>query len=535
MPRDSSDDAERTLAATDGQADTQTSNDMTENDVTAGDATSNDMTGETPGDMPDDATGDMTDGGTTNDATGADAADGDSPASRCLALGHRPFSAMASAFGSLVGSALSPRPRPTSRSQSLIRSLRMKFVLLGTASILLVLSVILGMAELAIYSELTETADHTLALLADGNGTFPEDARSYGLYDDQITRETPYESIWFIVRGRGRRTEGDGVAWDRVDVDTSRTVALGEDTARGYAETAAANGHAFGFVNSFRFIHRQDADGDLFVFLDRGRQLQSFRRGALATAAIAAMGVAAFAVILVLASKPVMRPFAEAHAKQRRFITDAGHDIKTPLAIIAADADVLSMEVGDDNEWVSDIRRQVSDLTRLTNDLIFLSRMEEDRNDRADVEFSLSDAVGDVTDSFATLCRADGKELVRDISPDVRVRGDERMMRQLTSALLDNAVKYSADGGTVAVSLARRRKSVTLSVRNTAPDESSVADADRWFDRFYQSDSARSHGRGGFGIGLSMALAVVSAHSGQIRADYRDGDVVISATMPIGA
>lgn len=418
--------------------------------------------------------------------------------------------------------------RPT-KPLSMAQKLRIKFVLLGTSAILVVLTTILGIAEMTIYSELIETADHTLSLLADSNGTFPEDSRTYGLYDDQITRETPYESRWFIVKVA---PGADGQS--TVSVDTSKTVTINEEAAKRYSEIAAQDGHAFGFVNMFRYIHRTNEDGDLFVFLDRGRHLQSFYRSVMSTISIAVIGVTTVIVILIIASKPLMSPVVESHIKQKQFITNAGHDIKTPLTIIAADADVLEMEIGEENEWVSDIRLQVEELTKLTNDLIFLSKMEEDRSDDEKILFNLSDTVTRTADSFAMVAKSSGKELDLDIEQDVRVMGNEKMLRQLTSVLVDNAIKYSVDGGTVRVVLSKRKRNVSLLVTNVtdAPDELQV---NRWFDRFYQEDSSRSHGRGGFGIGLSIAQAVVTAHAGHIQASVKNDTVEILVSMPIGA
>lgn len=424
---------------------------------------------------------------------------------------------------------LFPR-RKKSSNRSMAHMMRIKFVLSGTVAMLIVLSTILGIAEMTVYTELIETADHTLTLLADSDGTFPEDAKTYGLYDDQITRETPYESRWFSVK-----VAKSSLGFDEgVTIDTSQTVTIDEDTARRYAQIATRDGHSFGFVNTFRYIHRETPDSDLFIFLDRGRQLQSFKKGVAATVSIAMMGIAAVVVILALASGPVVRPFVESNIKQRQFITNAGHDIKTPLTIIAADADVLSMEIGEDNEWLADIHRQVDELTKLTNDLIFLSKMEEDQSDREHMQFDLSIAVSDVARSFLMVAVASGKEIeTDDIDDGVIVLGDERMLRQLTSVLIDNALKYSDDGGTVSVSLFQRKKTVMMTVENTTDDAEGLQTS-RWFDRFYQEDESRSHGRGGFGIGLSIAQAVVSAHNGQIRASARDDVVEISVTMPIG-
>lgn len=410
---------------------------------------------------------------------------------------------------------------------SIVRGMRAKFVLLGTASIIVVLTLILGIAEMTIYAEIVDTADHTLTLLADSNGSFPEDPRTYGLYDDRITKETPYESIWFLVRRWDAPEDGNKVA-----VDTAKTAAVDEQAAEDYALAAEEDGHAFGFVGTFRYIHRDMGDGDMFVFLDRGRQIQSFKRGLFATIAIAGMGVLTFMAILALASKRVMRPFEENQAKQREFITNAGHDIKTPLTIIAADADVLSFEIGSDNEWLVDIKRQVEELTKLTNDLILLSRMEEDRGEREDIPFDLSATLASVADSFEVVAQSEGKSIERDLPDGITVVGDEKMLRKLAGVLIDNALKYSDDGGTVGVALSRRRRSVSLSVTNTVATTEGM-DVSRWFDRFYQEDSARSHGREGFGIGLSVAQAVVAAHGGQIRPVVQGRTVELVATMPI--
>lgn len=407
---------------------------------------------------------------------------------------------------------------------SMSQRLRAKFVIMSGGALVLVLAVIIGIAELSMYGEMIATADHTLRLMADNEGQFPSDPVTFGMYDEQIGKETPYESRWFSVR---LPHGGEPV------VDTAQVVTIDEAMARIYSEEAIASGDEYGFVSSFRFIHRYSSDEDLLIFLDRGRQLGAFYGGLASIVFISAVGVAAVLVLLAIASKAVVRPFVESHVKQRQFITNAGHDIKTPLTIISADADVLAMDVGEDNEWLSDIKRQVGILTRLTNDLVFLSQMEEEQRNMTRVEFSLSDMVSDQVLAFASMARAEGRGLASDIQPGIMLDGDERMMRQLMSVLLDNAIKYSTDGGEVGVSLSRR-KVTSLEVSNTAPVDS-IRHIDRWFDRFYQEDYSRSASgdRRGFGIGLSVAQAVVTAHGGRIQAQVRDDNILVMVvTLP---
>ena len=152
------------------------------------------------------------------------------------------------------------------------------------------------------------------------------------------------------------------------------------------------------------------------------------------------MGLLAVLVLLVIFSGRIIAPVAESHEKQRRFITDAGHEFKTPLTIIGADADLLELDCGE-NEWLTDIKSQVKRLTGLTNDLIFLSRMDEERPQFQHIEFSLSDVTEEVVQSFQGPAKAQNKELVLEIQPMLSLTGDEKAIRQLVSILMDNAVK----------------------------------------------------------------------------------------------
>ena len=158
-----------------------------------------------------------------------------------------------------------------------------------------------------------------------------------------------------------------------------------------------------------------------------------------------------FFIILFFSGK-IVRPVAESHEKQKRFITDAGHEIKTPLTIIKADVDILEMELGE-NEWLSDIQKQANRLTSLTNDLVYLSRMEETNNSIQMIEFPLSDVVSETASSFQALAQTQGKLFQCNIQPMISFTGNEKALQQLTNILLDNALKYSPTGGTVSITL----------------------------------------------------------------------------------
>ncbi len=230
-----------------------------------------------------------------------------------------------------------------------------------------------------------------------------------------------------------------------------------------------------------------------------------------------------------------MRPIAESYEKQKRFITDAGHELKTPITIIQADADVLESELEGEgeNEWIADIRRQTRRLTALTADLIYLSKMEEENLPQQMQDFSLSELVEETARSFQAIARSQGKDFQLSAAPGLQMTGDEKAIGKLVSILLDNAMKYSPPGGTVSTVLERAGRNARLIVRNSA-FQIEKGNADRLFERFAREDRSRSSETGGFGLGLAIAKAVTEAHHGKIHAESEDGaSLTVTAELPL--
>lgn len=226
--------------------------------------------------------------------------------------------------------------------------------------------------------------------------------------------------------------------------------------------------------------------------------------------------------MLLILSKRIVRPVAESYEKQKQFITDAGHELKTPMTIISADADLAEMECGE-NQWISDIRRQAQRLTDLTNDLIYLSRMEEEQPKLQRIDFPLSDVTEEMAQSFQALAKSQEKEFTLHIQPMISFTGDEKAIRQLLSILLDNALKYSPAGGQLKLVLEKQGRSIVLLVSNTSAQPIEQDKLPHLFDRFYRTDQSRSSQTGGYGLGLSIARSIVLAHKGKIRAESGDG------------
>lgn len=240
---------------------------------------------------------------------------------------------------------------------------------------------------------------------------------------------------------------------------------------------------------------------------------------------LAVLGLCAVLALLLILSSRIVRPVAESYEKQRRFITDAGHELKTPMTIISADVDLAEMDCGE-NQWLIDIRRQTQRLTSLTTDLIYLSRMEEEQPRLSPIELPLSDAVEEIAQSFAALATSQGKAFSIRVQPMLSYLGDEKAIRQLVSILLDNALKYSPEGGQLTLTLEKQGRGTLLTVTNTVDKPLERAQLTRLFDRFYRTDQSRNSQTGGYGLGLSIAKRIVLAHKGKIRAEQPDSNTL---------
>lgn len=237
------------------------------------------------------------------------------------------------------------------------------------------------------------------------------------------------------------------------------------------------------------------------------------------------IGVVSFLLVLLiilLASGRAVKPIAESYAKQKQFVTDAGHELKTPLTVISANNELARMIYGE-SEWFDSIDKQVAKMNGLVRSLITLAKMDEEQKPVFS-PFNLSDAVYDTAKSFENMIHAGGRLLVFDIAEDITYTGDESALRQVVSILIDNAAKYCDEQGKVVVRLSRD-KQIRLQVIN---DFTNAAECDfsRVFERFYRADKARVSD-GSYGLGLSIAKADVELHRGEIRVRTLEHDRVM--------
>jgi signal transduction histidine kinase len=209
---------------------------------------------------------------------------------------------------------------------------------------------------------------------------------------------------------------------------------------------------------------------------------------------------------------------------QKRFITNAGHELKTPIAIISANAETIEM-INGKSQWTGSILKQVRRLNNLITDLITLSKMgERSQTDLNMVSVDVSDTVQTVTESFQPMVTDEQKTLVSHIQPDLHIVSDAKCLYELVNILVDNAVKYCDDGGTIDVTLksGKKNKGIIVTVANNYADGKNV-DYSRFFERFYRGDESHNSQKSGYGIGLSMAEELTQLLKGKISVNFKDG------------
>ena len=416
----------------------------------------------------------------------------------------------------------------------MIKKLRVKLIAVSMLAMFIVLGTIVIAANIFNYRKIITDSDSILTILMDNDGKFPESMKKHpkpeDLQDDfkrsdHFSPETPFESRFFSVT-----LDKNGTA---LDAESLQVAATNQDGAKAMAQDVYSRGSSTGFYDTYRFLKGDTQDGYRIIFLDCRRSLDNFRHFLLTSTLISLIGLGAVFVLVLIFSRRIVKPVSESYEKQKEFITNAGHEIKTPLSIINADAEVIAMENGE-SEWTEDIKNQTMRLSALTNDLIFLAKMEESVKKSDIIDFPLSELVNEASNPFIAPAKTGRKSFSTDISPGLSMKGDEKSIFKLVTLLLDNALKYSPEDGFIHLALSKQKNRIILNVTNTTDYTPEQKTLDHFFDRFYRADKSHNSAKGGYGIGLSIAKAIVEQHKGKIRALAKDANcIVVEVSFPV--
>lgn len=407
----------------------------------------------------------------------------------------------------------------------MIKQLRKRFIFIAMSSFFIVVFLIVGLTSLSYYVKLKVELDENLDVIIENldlvENLAYEYEWSYGRKDtdkpvyknqDQEGKDTIDEILsgvrFFTVTFN---KEGDVTA-----VNTRNTNTVDETEAVRIASNLYQRHKTGGYCEYRKYRTVEKGDNTIYAFINSKRKMTS------CITLIKNNVFSALIELLVLIfpvwffSGYVVRPVKESYEKQKTFITNAGHEIKTPLTIIDANTDVIELTTGE-SEWTRSTRNQIKRLSKLTEQLIMLAKLEEFEKLSQTDKVILSDMVTEVCEQFETVADKHNKQLKADIDPALMIQADADMLERMFSILLDNAVKYADDGTMIFVSLKKTGKNIVFEIENHATGMKK-GKHDELFERFYRADSSRNSATGGYGIGLSAAKTIAELHKGRITA-----------------
>lgn len=407
----------------------------------------------------------------------------------------------------------------------MLKKMRLRMIMSSMLSYLAVIIFIAVLVNVCDYFVTTRKVDQTLSYILSFEQRIPDpvgrpdqqpgmnEAPPPGDFMEMPNIEENYMTRFFVVRFDSNE--------DVIFASTDYIASENETSAIELARRALDGGSEHGYMDEYRYVVEQNGDTTVVIFLNAGREIQYMKSLGSLSVGVAFVSLILVFILVVLTSKRAIRPIENNIKQQKRFITDASHELKTPLTSISTSIDVLEMEHGED-EWTGNIRLQISRMTKLVSELVTLSRLDEDMPLPDKESFSLSNAAWEIAEVYEPQAKAQDKDLQTDIEDDIDMTGEKSSIQQLFSVLLDNAIKYSNDKVRIMFSVRKVKGKITIRVSNPC-NYDVPPDTDRLFDRFYRPDESRDSKTGGSGVGLAIAKAVAEAHGGEISAECPDG------------
>lgn len=412
-----------------------------------------------------------------------------------------------------------------------MKKMRLKMIGIVFASVVAAFMVMTIILVMCFGAYRNRQADQITAMISENNGTVPQlkdykqqqkNSQSFERYFNNYNEDSAYRTRFFrIFLDEDKKV---------TNVNMDHIAAVDEKKAVRMTKMAMLRRRKVGLVGSYRY-RKEYKDGQVrsIIFLDCKENQSFYHLAVTITITVSTLLTCLITVIFAIASKRAVRPFEINSNRQKQFITDASHELKTPLAIISANAEVLQYK-GDGNEWTQNIIDQTKHMGKLINQLLVLAKLDEVQEKSEKQEADLKLLLEETTRPFEEVATQKKVTLKLHLEEGVTIRVNREQIAQLVSILTENAAKYVNDGGKIVWRLTKTQHGAVLVVKNTTEKE--IPDTKRMFDRFYRSDSSRSSKTGGQGIGLSIAKKIVDSHKGSITAKAGDGMVTFRVSLP---
>ncbi len=409
----------------------------------------------------------------------------------------------------------------------MIDQIKKKFILTAMIAVTILLVIIVTATTIANTYFVVQQVNDSMDILVETRGNLitianeGSDREVFTFYEPMSSVDVFLSSNFFVVK------------FDRfgnIDyIDASRIQSIDTEEAAALAvEYFVSEGSGFTGRYVYSYTNSGFTNETFAIFLDTTDDIASIIRVFVLSLAVACLGWVIMLVVVILLSNRMIRPIATNIERQKEFITNAGHELKTPLAIIQANTEAIEVFSGS-NKYSTNIKKQIGRLSDLMSDMLVMSRMEETINKENVTEFDMSAILNTTIANFEETFVVRGITITRQIPDEFKFKGEMTSIAKLFEIFVDNAQKYTTEDGTFSVKLSGSSRKVHIEFANDTT-EIEEKDLDHLFDRFYRSDKSHNQ-KGGYGIGLALASEIVKVHGGEISAKLKDGRITFSMTL----
>ena len=408
----------------------------------------------------------------------------------------------------------------------MIKQLQRRFIRIAVVALTVAMVLVVGIVNVANWISVRGELYNTLSLLVLPESVDEEPEDPVTPLPTPVTTASPERET---KNDRQERWRGNGPFPDR-----NRHFRNMVSEANWFTGVITEEGEVTdGFLQDYLFRTRTRKDGSTqVVMLNCEARLATVRTLVLISAVACAGGILLALVLVMLASRKAVEPTIRNMEQQKQFITNASHELKTPLTVISTNMELLEMETGD-NPWIKSTQKQTAAMRRLVDELVYLSRMEEENPPLTVEELDVGKLLEETAEPFVSMAEFSGREMVVEAEEGLRITGDRASLQRLMSTLCDNAVKYASDSPIRAEIRAEGKNQVVLRVSNPVAEPLTKQQCDQLFNRFYRVDESRNKDKkSGFGIGLAIAAAIAEKHGGRISAAMEGNLLVFTCVLP---
>ena len=399
----------------------------------------------------------------------------------------------------------------------MIKKLRIKIIVVITLILTIAVFGIMFAVNAMAQASNRAQIENNIRSIADREESLSPHSSKFDPFADSDSSSADYICVWIL------HTMENNYKMFYIKKHTREDIVIEKDEIADYTATALNSGQTYGELGNYEYYVRNQKLDTLVVFMDIRSFQQSKANLLRTTSLIGLLTIMLFFVISTFLSKWLVTPVKTTFDKQKHFISDASHELKTPIAVISANSDVLEAEIGE-NKWLSYIKSETGRMSELVNELLCLARIDDKSENKPVMEeFNLSDVFLQTALPFESNIFEMGKTLEVDAQPDITYKGDVSAIKHILTILIDNAIKYSDEHGKISVKLFTHGNKKIIEVYNTGKGVPKDK-LNKIFERFYREDEARTRNNGGYGLGLSIAKASVEAHGGKISAQSEPGE-----------